>query len=265
MARVDQRLAVEAVALGGHAFVAQAVEVLHVHPHRVDRFDAGGAGARQAQIAGQPEGAAMLAGRGAVVTGTERGGQVFGAPHQAPDPRAAIAVAAQGEEGIGRFGHDRHDAGRAWCDAMRGLEGVQVVGNAAHVIAMAGLGQHDAVRPVRHHGGQIVDGQAGVQRIDAHEQRLPAVRGGQHGGGDCPGFHLAGRRHRVFQVEDQRIGRAFARLLELAGAIARHEEHGAHRHRHWCRAARGGGFGSAHAGCRRMKAERVHRQMTSSR
>ena len=90
--------------------------------------------------------------------------------------------------------------------------------------------QQDAVGPAGNRGGEVVEGKPARQRVDPHiaadpprpvrleklaglPARDPAVR----------------RRHRILEVEDQRIGAGFEAARELPLAIGRDKQQRAHR------------------------------------
>jgi len=127
---------------------------------------------------------------------------------------------------------DRHDADAASGHADTGLECVQAVAKAAHVVGVLGLWQHDTGQTGHHDGGQVLQCQAAVQRVDADVQ-LGGKRGGLASDVLCRGHARLGFARRgdgVLEVEDERIGAAAFGLGELALAVGGHEKHGTQSH-----------------------------------
>jgi hypothetical protein len=92
------------------------------------------------------------------------------------------------------------------------------------------LRQDDAVRRRRHDAVEVGVGQARHEPVDAHEQARPfrpAPRRPQEVRGDLTGRLLPGRRHRILEVGDDGVGARLHGFLELAGAVAGHEQVGA--------------------------------------
>ena len=87
---------------------------------------------------------------------------------------------------------------------------------ARDVATALGLGQHDTVEAGLHHGGEVGERQAGIERIDAHEERpIARARVRQRGGDVGAGAGFFGRGDGIFEVEDQRIGAAALALASL--------------------------------------------------
>ena len=84
--------------------------------------------------------------------------------------------------------------------------------------------QHDAVGPARHHGGQVAERQAGIERVDADIHLLVRIARIEHLAGDAARDHLLVRRDRILEIEDQGVGGGLLRALELADAVAGNEQ-----------------------------------------
>src|SRR3546814_11335319 len=87
-----------------------------------------------------------------------------------------------------------------------------------------GLWDEQAVEPGLHHRGEVVEGQAGIERVDADEEG-PVTRGlVVEQGGDLRTrglFHA--RRDTILEIEDQDVGTDGARLGEFLFAFAGHD------------------------------------------
>ena len=116
------------------ASALQAVLVAEVGEHAVDRLDARGGGAGEAQRAREPVGEAELAVRVIFGRRAERRRQILRAPAHRRQRRLGIAVGEQAEQAGGGFGDDRVD--RDVAGAVRELDDVG---------AALGLGKDDAV------------------------------------------------------------------------------------------------------------------------
>ena len=93
------------------------------------------------------------------------------------------------------------------------------------------LRQHDGIGTRRHHGVEIGIGEAGRERVDAHQEtrsRRSRQRCLQKRRCARPRRVLAVGRDRVFEIDDHRIGAARKRLVELVAAVGGDEEEGAH-------------------------------------
>ena len=103
------------------------------------------------------------------------------------------------------------------------------------------------------HGIEIGVGQPGLQAVDAHEQVRPRRASRRSASAETPPrcrarARLALGRDRIFEIDDDRIGAARHRLVELLGAVGGNEQKGAH----------GKVRTRAHFGRMRMKAWRRH-------
>src|SRR5512142_514356 len=85
---MDYRLAQKAVETRRNGLFLQAVEIVDIGIDGVDRDHAGRTRRDQAEVARQEIRAVELA-VGAIAHGTDRGAQIFAAPHQTPQPLAA--------------------------------------------------------------------------------------------------------------------------------------------------------------------------------
>ena len=94
------------------------------------------------------------------------------------------------------------------------------------VTATLGLRQHDGVGRRRHDGIEIGVDEAGCQPVDARDQtRAPVLL---HGVPEkirsAPArVALALRHDRIFEIDDDRVGAARHRLVELPAAIGGNE------------------------------------------
>jgi hypothetical protein len=93
-----------------------------------------------------------------------------------------------------------------------------------------GLGQQDRVGAAGDDTVEIRVGEAGVERVHPHHQRLLARTAmlPEIGEGGLARPRLAVGCDRVLEVEDQRVGLAVGAFGELLVAVGRNEEEGAH-------------------------------------
>ena len=160
----------------------------------------------------------------------ELGGEVLGAPGDAGEPRACAAVGAAEEKRCGGFGRERQDLDRAVGEPVQRLARGELGIEMRDRRAAFGLGQQDRIGAAGNHGIEVGIGQAGVERIHAHDELRPVRRAGvllEIGERGLPRAGLAVRRNRVLEVEDQRIGAGLGPLRELALAVGGNEEVGA--------------------------------------
>ncbi len=98
--------------------------------------------------------------------------------------------------------------------------------------AAFGLRQHDGVGLCRRDRVEIGVGQAGLQAVDAHHHDTAAPRCRhrvlEKGGRAAARARLAVGRDRILEVDDQRVGAARHRLVELLGAVGGDEQERAH-------------------------------------
>ena len=140
-------------------------------------------------------------------------------------------VGVKGEHRLCRLGGDDRDLDRADRHTGLRLEGVEIVAEADDVLRAVRFRNEDAVESRLHHGGEIVEGQARVERIDAHEEgpvaRLPIFEKPRDMGARR---RLLAGRDGILEVEDQRVGAGRLRLGELAFRIAGNEQKRAKLH-----------------------------------
>ncbi len=89
------------------------------------------------------------------------------------------------------------------------------------------LRQQDHVRAPGHHAVEIGVGQAGVERVDPHDEARTLRLGGvllQVGERGFARAGLAVGRDRILQIEDDRVGAGLGPLGEFAFAVGRDEE-----------------------------------------
>jgi hypothetical protein len=115
-------------------------------------------------------------------------------------------------------------------DIRRSLKRVEIQRQPIDIGSAGAFRQHDPVGPARDDGGEIAERQTRIQRVDTDIDllvRIPRVEHVAHG---APGADLFIRRDRILEVEDQRLGRSFLGVFELAQAVTRDEQEGSHRH-----------------------------------
>src|SRR3984885_2126391 len=112
------------------------------------------------------------------------------------------------------------------------------------------LRNEDAVESRLHNGGEILQREAGVERVDSHEEGRRARFGLVQQTSDMRArLRLLSRRDRILEVEYQRVRAGLLRLRELPFGIAGHEQERA----------------QPHAGFLSMRAARRQEQTTSLR
>ncbi len=130
------------------------------------------------------------------------------------------------------------NARRAVGEVVLGFVNGEFGAELLHAGAAEALGQYDRVRRLGHDGLEIGVGEAAGERIDAHDQaragRAPARLAQESGGGRASGG-LGGRRDRILEIDDQRVGLARQRLGELLFVVAGDEQQRTHgvRLRRW--------------------------------
>ena len=93
------------------------------------------------------------------------------------------------------------------------------------------LWQHDGVGLCRHDGVEIGVDKTGLQPVHAHQDIRPRGRGHctfQKRRGTLAGARFAIMGDRVLEIDDERVGAARHRLVELFGAIGWNEKKGTH-------------------------------------
>jgi hypothetical protein len=85
------------------------------------------------------------------------------------------------------------------------------------------LRQHEPERLRAHDRGQVLRGIGSIERVHAHEQRFRRFRVPQHRRAYFARGALALRRHRVLEIEDQRIRGRVERFRDLAFVVAGNE------------------------------------------
>ena len=150
--------------------------------------------------------------------------QVIGAEHEAGEPRHLVhgGDLAHVEDGHRRFHHRPHAGGLRAAHAGMDLRHVHDVAGPRHLRHQDGIG----VRLRRHL--QVLHAPGRVEAVDADHQFAPAIAPGLHGGRHLgAGLRLGIGRHRILEVEDQRIGVERLGLLERALIGAGHVENAA--------------------------------------
>ena len=170
--------------------------------------------------------------RVAVRLGAEVSGEVFRAPGQRGEPRARIAIGAGEEQRPGGLGRDGDDLDVPVGQAGQRLAGRELGVGMHDAGAAFRLRQHDGVGPRRHHGIEVGIGEAGREAVDAHQEARPgraAARGrAEKGGRRVARRRLALRRDRILKVDDNCIGAAAERLVELGRGVGGHEQQRTH-------------------------------------
>ena len=95
-----------------------------------------------------------------------------------------------------------------------------------------GLRQHDGVGSRLHNGIEIGIDEAGREPVDAHaeERAFGFARGRlEESRRACARLPLAVRRNRVLEVDDDGVGAAGERLVELLATVGRREQKRAHQ------------------------------------
>ena len=155
--RVDRELAGEAFAPRRFGFALQAVLIAEFGEHAVDRLNARGDRAGEAERARELVGEAELAAFVIFRRRAERRRQVLGAPAHRRQRRLGIAVGEQVEQARGGLGDDRVNG-----DASGAVRELDDVGAALR------LGQHDAVDIGEADQLEIVLVMLASDRVDAH-------------------------------------------------------------------------------------------------
>ena len=204
-------------------FFPERVEVVDVGRDGVDGDDAGRRRADQAEIARQQE-RPVEAARRPVPRRAERGREILGTPHHAPQPRAHVLEVEQLEDGPRRLGRHRDDARRAMLDPGGSLECIEIQRQPVDVGSAGAFRQHDAVGPARHDGREVAKRHAGIERVDANIDLLARIPRIEHLAHRAPRADLLVRRDRILEIEDQRVGRGLLGVFELALAVAGNEQ-----------------------------------------
>jgi len=134
-------------------------------------------------------------------------------------------VAAEVEDCGRRLGRDHDETHRPARHPGAHLERVEPVADPQEVRGTVRLRHHDPVEPRRDDRREVVEREAGVERIDPHPEapvaRPARVEGVAH---EAARGRLVLRRDRVLEVEDQRVGAGALRAGEFPLAVAGGEE-----------------------------------------
>src|SRR5882762_4194886 len=229
---MDRDPAQEAPAAGQTAIALERFEIAEIRVQRVDRLHLRRRGRQQRPGAGVHVSRRQRTVLFAVVDRPQRRGEVLGAPGDSDESGRALAVARQVQRSLRGFGGDHDDLDRPGLQAGPNLEHVQIVSQPDHVFRAIGLGQDDAVQAFSHDRHEVEQRIRGTEGIDAHEA-LPvalAARGEQVLSSHLARQRAAFGRHRVFQVEDERVGSNVGRLQQLALAVGWNKQQGTQRH-----------------------------------
>ena len=225
---MDGELAGEADGRGLFAVAPQPVLVAEIHRHRVDGLHAGCCRAQQRLHAGVHERRQVVAANIAVARRAQAGGEVFGAPGERGNSGAA------GERR--RIQHakrrldDENQADRAGGMSVLPLQGAQGNIDGTQSLDRLRLGNHVGAWRRGHRRRQVRLAPGRLQRVDANERLLAAelhlAKPARH---RFAHIALALRRHRVFQVQHQRIRIAGDGLGQHPLVAAGHEVQRAQR------------------------------------
>ena len=202
LAGVDGEPGSKAFAVGLLGRCGQPVGVTEISVERFDRFYSGGTRGHQAHGPDHFIGERPLAIWIAVGRGSERGGEVFGAPSQPPKPgQIGGGIVAQFERRGGGFGGDGKDA-----DVVVGVGRVQQRRQVRDIGGADGFGQDDPVGAAGQDGGKVVFGHVCIKRVHPDpDLRLP--RGGcEDVGHKAAGGGFLGGGDGVFEIEDDGVG-----------------------------------------------------------
>ena len=196
----------------------QALSIAEIGVKRLDGADTGGFCRDQRERANQLVSENKFAVRLAVGNRSQRRGKVFRAPGQGGKARRWIAIVRQSQDGARCFRGDGNELDAALGPAACAFNGRQIGVERLQDLRAVWLGHNDA----RRRGGadrfeiRLVIG--ATDRIDAQPDRLAVffVQEFLHQGAR---LNAVPRRHRNFQIEDQRIGGYAARLGQLLLAV----------------------------------------------
>ncbi len=208
----------------------QSVLIAKIAIDCLDRQNASGARAQQAQAARQFERRQVVPVIASVGMRANSIGKVFRAPaHRGKARRSGILPG--GKHRFRHFGHQRNYGRCANREIMCGFECFEIPVQRCNVRRASRFRKHDTAGRGRHHGSEIGQCLIAVQRVDPHPQpraiidRVPL----KHRRNLPSRFRLAVGRNRIFQVEQYDIRIARGGLLHLAVAIARREQPGTGR------------------------------------
>ena len=209
---------------------AQALEILDVGIDRVVGGDAGRHRRHQVDGARELEGVVVNARRRSLGERTEIGHQILAAPGMAHQARMLGRRGGERQHGRGAFGGDGQDPGRAGRDAFARFECIEIVCQQVEIGLADAFGEDNAVGPALHDDGEIAQGQAGVEGVDAHiELGAGAVGALEIGERHVARDLLAIGGDGILEVEDQPVGAGRGALGELALRIGGDEQEGSHR------------------------------------
>ena len=238
LGRMDCEHAGKPVRAGCFCRALRTFDIAEISVERVDGPDSTGMGDKQGLSPNEAECIGPMPIGIALARSAKLGREVFRPPGETCQTRhGGIHIGRDRQRGARCFAYQRKQAGLAIGDAMPLFELVDFSRDLPDLLGPFRLRQHDAFRSTRHNGGKILAPKAGFYSVDPHPPRLLAHR-------DLAPMHLKpvtchasrgrlGRnRHRVFQIDDQRMGTRLRRLEQLLFAIARHEQPGSRNGAH---------------------------------
>ena len=202
---MDRHLALEAHPGRPLAVEPQTVQVADVGEDAVDRLGAAGTGRQQGHRPAVAEDVQVLAALVPAPAGADRHGQVLGAPGERRDPRRRGQV-GEIESPAGGLRRDQDEDDAAQVVTMGKLQLRDEAVHPQHVVDAADLGHDVGVGRVLHRGLDVLAAPTAHQVVDPHRALLAAeVRRLQPVGDFAANLLLAVGRHRVLEIEDQRV------------------------------------------------------------
>ena len=154
----------------------------------------------------------------------QRRAQILRAPGHRHQTLVLARIAVETDHGGRRFGRDDQELDVAGRDTRGDLQHIDIMRDEIDILDTVHLGNQNAVEARTNHRRQIFQRKSGAKRIDPDQERpipLPAAQQLLDG---LTGKRLSPRRHRVLQVEDQRIRADAGGLGEFSFAVGRHEK-----------------------------------------
>ena len=171
LVRMNGHPAGKAVTSRTPAVPLETLAVAKIDEHCVDSRDLRGRSREQALSAGNLVGKGPVAGFVAVGGGAERRRQILPAPGQRSKTGMCGRVGAEREHRPGGLRRDNRQLDGTKRHARPGLEGVEIAGDPLDVRRAGRLRDHQHIEARPHHRDQIIQREAGVESVDAHEER----------------------------------------------------------------------------------------------